>query len=458
MKVVVCGAGQVGMNIASYLVRAGHDVTIIDQMQDLARKLGESLDIKAIAGHASHPDVLEEAGVPDADMLIAVTYADEVNMTACQVAHTLFDVPTKIARIRQQAYLQPRWNDLFRADHLPIDVVISPEFEVARTIARRLEIPGAVEVIPFADDLVRLIAVRCNANCPMRDTPLKQLAFLFPDLHLTTIGMVRDGHFFVPSGDDQMLEGDDVYFVVETARMERAMSAFGYEQPRAERLVIVGGGNVGSYLADVQHKSHPEASIKVVEARRDTAEALAATRPWLNVLLGDAREDDLLAEANVGSVDALVCVTNDDEVNIMAALLAKRKGCPLAFSLVNHGNYAPLLGPLGIDVTVNPRETTVSSVLRHIRRGRIRAVQSIVDGAAELFEAEALETSPLVGLPLRDVNLPAGVIVAAVVHGDTVITPRGDTVIRTGDRVIVAARAAMVKRVEKLFAVRLDYF
>lgn len=458
MKVVVCGAGLVGMNIASYLVRAGHDVTVVDQRQDLAQKLGESLDIKAIAGHASHPDVLEAAGAPDADMLIAVTHTDEVNMTACQVAHSLFEVPTKIARIRQQAYLQPRWNDLFRSDHLPIDVIISPEYEVARTIARRLEVPGALEVIPFADDQVRLIAVRCNLDCPMLDTPLRQLAFLFPDLHLTTIGIVRDGQLFVPGGDDQLLEGDDAYFVVETARMERAMSAFGYEEHRADRLILVGGGNVGRYLADVVHEARPDVAIKVIEWRREVAEALAAARPKLTVLLGDAREDELLAEANVGNADAVVCVTNDDEVNIMSALLAKRQGCPFAFSLVNHGNYAPLLGPLGIDVAVNPRETTVSSVLRHVRRGRIRAVQSIVDGAAEVFEAEALETSSLVGVPLSEANLPAGVVVAAVVHQGQVVTPRGATVIRAGDRVIVAARAAMVKRVEKLFAVRLDYF
>ena len=458
MKVVVCGAGLVGMNIASYLVRAGHDVTVIDQRPDLAQKLGESLDIKAIAGHASHPDILESAGSADADMLIAVTHADEVNMVACQVAHTLFDVPTKIARIRQQAYLAPRWNDLFRADHLPIDVIISPEFEVARTIARRLEVPGALEVIPFAEDRVRLMAVRCNADCPMLDTPLRQLGFLFPDLHLTTIGIVRDGQFFVPGGDDQLLEGDDAYFVVETARMERAMSAFGYERPTAERLVVVGGGNVGRYLVELVEQARPNVAIKLIEWRPERAQDLAGSHPRVNVLLGDAREDELLSEANVQSAGAIVCVTNDDEVNIMAALLAKRQGCPLAFSLVNHGNYAPLLGPLGIDVAINPRETTVSSVLRHVRRGRIRAVQSIVDGAAEVFEAEALETSPLVGQPLQESRLPAGVIVAAVVRGDRVLTPRGDTVVHAGDRVIVAARAQIVKRVEKLFAVRLDYF
>ncbi len=458
MKIVVCGAGLVGMNIAQYLVRAGHDVTVIDQRQDLARKLGENLDIKAIAGHASHPDVLDRAGCADADMLIAVTYADEVNMLACQVAHTLFEVPTKIARIRQQAYLEPRWNDLFRSDHVPIDVIISPELEVARAIARRLEVPGALEVMPFAEDRVRLMAVRCRHECPMLDTPLKQLGFLFPDLKLTTIGIVRDGRFFVPTGDDQMLEGDEVYFVVATAQVDRAMSALGYEEPAPERCVIAGGGNVGWSLAGLIHKTHPHGNVKIIEWNAERAADLAVRGPQFNILLGDSRENDVLGEANIGAADAMICVTNDDEVNIMSALLAKRMGCPLAFTLINHGNYAPLLGPLGIDVAINPRETTVSSVLQHVRRGRIRAVRSIVDGAAEVFEAEALETSPLVGVRLKDAHLPSGVIVAAVVRGNEVLTPRGETVVHAGDRVVVAARAQVVKRVEKLFAVRLDYF
>jgi trk system potassium uptake protein TrkA len=458
MKIVVCGAGRVGMNIAEYLVRAAHDVTVIDQRQDLARKLGENLDIKAIAGHASHPDILESAGAADADMLIAVTYADEVNMLACQVAHTLFEVPTKIARIRQQAYLEPRWNDLFRSNHVPIDVIISPELEVARAINRRLDVPGALEVIPFADDRARLIAGRCHHDCPMLDTPLRQLGFLFPDLKLTTIGIVRDGRFFVPAGDDQMLEGDEVYFVVATSQTDRAMSAMGYEATAPEHCVIAGGGNVGWSLAGLLRERHPHGTIKIIERNPERAADLAVRAPHLNVLLGDARENDILAEANVGAADAMIGVANDDEVNIMAALLAKRLGCPLAFTLINHGNYAPLLGPLGIDVAINPRETTVSSVLQHVRRGRIKAVRSIVDGAAEVFEAEALETSPLVGVPLKEAHLPSGVIVAAVVRGAEVLTPRGTTVVHAGDRVVVAARSQLVKRVEKLFAVRLDYF
>jgi trk system potassium uptake protein len=391
-------------------------------------------------------------------MLIAVTFHDEVNMVACQVAHSLFNVPTKIARVRHQSYLQPRWQDLFRREHLPIDVVISPEVEVAHAIARRLEVPGALDVIPFADDRVRLIAVRCGPECPILNTPLRQLTYLFPDLHVICVGIARGDRFFVPTGDDEIIEGDEVHSVVETSHVSRAMPIFGHEERMSERVVIAGGGNIGLFLATELEERLPQLSLKLIEFQESRAHFIAEKLKRTVVLHGDARERDILEEANIRAAEAIVTVTNDDEVNIMAALLAKRLGCERALALVNHNAYVPLLGSLGIDVAINPRETTVSSVLQHVRRGRIKSVHSIRDGEAEVYEAEALETSPLVGQPLREVRLPGGMLVGAVVRGDEVIMPRGGTVIRAGDRVVLAARAALVKKVEKLFAVRLDYF
>ena len=268
MKVIVCGAGQVGYNIARYLAVAGNDVTAIDQRAELTQKIGESLDIQAITGFASHPEVLEQAGAEDAEMLIAVTNADEVNMVTCQVAHSLFNVPTKIARVRHQSYLQSRWRDLFRREHMPIDVIISPELEVARAITRRLEVPGATDVTPFADDRVRLIAARCGPDCPILDTPLRQLTFLFPDLHLTCVGILRGDRFFVPGGDDHLIAGDEVYSVVETSHVARAMRAFGHEEKTAERIVIAGGGNIGLFLAQELEASRPQATLTLIEADR----------------------------------------------------------------------------------------------------------------------------------------------------------------------------------------------
>jgi trk system potassium uptake protein len=458
MKVIVCGAGLVGFQIARYLAAAGNDVTVIDQRPELAEKIGESLDIRAITGFASHPDVLDQAGAADADLLLAVTHIDEVNMVACQVAHSLFDVPTKIARIRNQGYLQARWRHLFQRDHLPIDVVISPEVEVAHAVARRLQVPGATDVIPFAEDRVRLIGVRCGEDCPVLDTPLRQLTFLFPDLHLVCVGITRGDNFFVPTGDDQIIAGDEVTFIAETGHVPRAMPLFGHEERMSERVMIAGGGNIGLTLAQDLERAQPTITVKLIEADPVRARFIADKLRRTVVLNGDARDREILEEANVRAIEAVVTVTNDDEVNIMAALLAKRHGCGRALTLVNNNAYMPLLSSLGIDVAINPRETTVSSVLRHVRRGRITSVHTLRDGEAEVFEAEALETSPLVGETLDQARLPGGVIIGAILRDDELIVPRADTVIRPRDRVIVVARAPLVKKVEKLFAVRLDYF
>jgi len=458
MKVIVCGAGQVGFNIARHLAGENNDVTVIDQSVELTRKISDQLNVQAIVGHASRPDVLEQAGAGSADMIVAVTFADEVNMVACQVAHSLFNVPTKIARVRAQGYLQPIWRDLFSREHLPIDVIISPEIEIARAVSRRLQVPGAIDMIPFADDRIRVIAVRIDEACPISDTPLRQLTELFPDLHIRVMGMVRDGVVVVPGGDDQMEVGDEVYFAVETPHLTRAMAVFGHEEKEARRVIIIGGGNIGLFLAEALEADHPNVMPKLIEIDTERAHLIAERLTRTVVLNGDALERELLEEANVQATETVIAVANDDEVNILSSLLAKRYGCTRAVTLINNASYAPLITSLGIDVVVNPRAITVSRILEHVRRGRIRSVHSLPDGLAEVIEAEALETSPLVGQPLREIDLPPGMIVGAVARGDEVIIPRGDTVIQAHDRIVMFTVAAMVKKVEKMFAVRLEFF
>lgn len=458
MKVIVCGAGQVGFNIAHYLASENNDVTVIDQRPELIRKITDTVDVQAILGHASHPSVLEQAGAGDADMLIAVTQFDEVNMVACQVAHSLFNVPTKIARVRAQSYLQPMWSNLFTRDHMPIDVIISPEIEVARAITRRLQVPGALDVIPMAGDKVRLIGVRCDEDTPLINTPLRQLTVLFPDLNIVIIGIVRDGRPIVPTAEDQMLEGDEVYFVVDTEQVDRALAAFGREDREARRIVIFGGGNIGLFLAQQIEEAHPGASVKIIEINKERAEFVAKTVNRSVVINGDVLDPEILTEANVAAAETVVSVTNDDETNILAALLAKRYGAKRAMSLINKTTYNALMGPLGIDVVISPRTITVSNILQHVRRGRIHAVHSLHEGFGELIEADALETSSLVGKPLREVKLPAGVLLGAVVRGGAMISPRGNTVVQAGDRVVLFAAAEAVKKVEKMFSVRLEYF
>ena len=458
MKVIVCGAGQVGFNIARQLSGEHNDVTVIDQSPDLVKRIHDNLDVHGLVGFASQPDVLEAAGASDADMIIAVTFADEVNMVACQVAHSLFNVPTKIARVRAQSYLRPIWQDLFSRDHMPIDVIISPELEVARSAERRLEVPGAFDMIPFGDDKLRLIGVRLTDECPIVDTPLRQLTELFPDLNIVVVGVDRGGKLLVPTGDDQMFVGDEVFFISDREHVSRALSLFGHEEKEARRIIIVGGGNIGLFLAESMERDHPSVRVKIIELDLVRAEYVAERLERSVVINGDALDSEILVEANAGSTETVIAVADDDEVNILASLLAKRHGCQRAITLINNSGYGPLLASLGIDAVVNPRASTVSTILQHVRRGRIKAVHSLRDGVAEVIEAEALQNSPLVGVPLRDVNLPPGMIVGGVLRGDNVIIPRGDTVIQVKDRVIIFALADAVKRVEKMFSVRLDFF
>lgn len=457
MKVIICGAGQVGYHIASYLASEQNDVTVIDQEPELIARVNETLDVQAFVGNASQPDVLENAGAADADMIIAVTFADEVNMVACQVAHSLFNVPTKIARIRQQSFLEPVWSDLFSRDHMPIDVIISPEIEVAQAISRRLAVPGAFDMIPLAEDKVRVIGVRCTEDCPIVNTPLRQLTELFPDLHIVIVGIVHDENASIPKSTDQMVPGDEVYFVADTEHVPRALAAFGYQEQEAHRMVIIGGGNIGLNLAKLIEAT-PDMTARIVERDQARARKIASMLPDTMVTWGDGLDAEILEEINIRSADTVVAVTDDDETNILGSLLAKRYGVERTIALANKTTYSSLVTTLGIDVLVNPRAITVSTILQHIRRGRIRAVHSLRDGFGEIIEAEALETSPLVGSQIREGKLPSGVIIGAIVRDGEVIIPRGDTDVRARDRVILLATAGSVKKVEKLFAVRLEFF
>ena len=391
-------------------------------------------------------------------MVVAVTYHDEVNILACQVAHSLFKVPTKIARIREQSYLEPIWADLFSRDHIPIDVIISPEAEIAKAIGRRLQIPGAFDSIPLAGDKVRVIGVRCDENCPIINTPLRQLTGLFPDLNILVVGIIRKDQLIVPNTNEQMLAGDEVYFVVESSQVSRAMMAFGHEEVETRRTLIIGGGNIGLYLATSIEESFPEMDVKLIECNESRAEIVGQALQKTVVLCGDGLDQEILNEASVAHTETVVAVTNEDEINILSSLLAKRHGAKRVITLVNNTTYKPLITDLGIDVVVMPETITVSTILQHVRRGRIRSVHSLGDGMGEIIELEALETSPLVGQKLKDIKLPLGVIVGAMVREDEIIIPSGSTVIKGNDLVVLFASTDAVKEVEKMFSVRLEYF
>lgn len=458
MKVVICGAGQVGFGIAERLAAEDNDVAIVDFSARLIQQVSEILDVRGIVGHGAHPDVLVQAGIEQADMIIAATLYDEVNMVACQVAHSLFNVPTKIARIRAQSYLEPHWRDLFSNENMPIDVIISPEIEVGEMVLRRLELPGAFDTVSFADGEAVVAGVTCEENCPIVDTPLNQLTDLFPDLKAVVVGVYRGGRLFVPRSSDQLLVGDIAYFAAAREQVRRTLGIFGHEEREANRVVISGGGNIGLYVARQLEKRQRGAKVKLIEQDRDRAIAIADELQSSVVLHGNALNEDILREADAPEADTLVALTNNDEVNVLSCVIAKRLGVQRTLALVNNRAYPDLVRSLGISAHVNPRQITVSKILQHVRRGRIRGVHSIQNGMAEIIEAEALETSPLVGKPLRDVELSDDIRIGAVYRDNELIIPRGSTQIQAHDRVVIFAMQSAVRQVEQMFRVSIEFF
>lgn len=458
MKVVICGAGQVGASIAGYLSEEGNNVTVIDQNPNLIADLNESMNVTGIVGHAAHPDVLERAGTADAEMLIAATYSDEVNMVACQVGYSLFNVPMKIARVREQGYLRAGWSNLFSRDHMPIDVTISPEVEVARAIANRLRVPGAFNIIPLADGLVKAVSVICKPNCPVINTPLKHLETMFPDLKVGILAILRNDTKIIPTGDDEMKPGDEVYFVTATHHLQRVMSAFGFDAPETRHVLIVGAGKIGTRLAQDIQAGMPGITVRMIEGNEENAHGAAEKLADVMVVHGDALDRAILEEAGIQDTEVVVAVMNHDESNILCAMLAKQYGCERAIALINNNHFTPMVSSIGIDAVVNPRSITVSTILQHVRRGRVKAAHSLRDGFAEILEVEALDTSAIVNTPIREIKRPKGMLFGLIVRGQDIIVPRSDTVVRPDDRVIMLAAHGQVKQVEQMFAVRPEYF
>lgn len=457
MKVIICGAGQVGFSIARYLSTHDNDVTIIDQSEELINHISGTLDVRGIVGFASHPDLLARAGISETDMIIAVTFADEVNMVACQIAHSLFNVPLKIARVRNKSYLNPEWAALYKPDHMSIDLIISPELEVARAIGRGLDFPGTFEVIPFAEKTIQLVGIRCKAKAPILNTPLRLLEGLFPELDLSVLFIIRGDTGFIPVGSDQLQGGDEVYLLIPQEKLTHAIEAFGFSEQKSQRLLILGGGNVGFCLAEEVEAQHPEISLMLIEQDKDRATYVANQLTRTVVLRGDALDREILREANAKITNKVLAVTSDDKVNILASLLAKRMGADQAMALVNSSSYSSIVSSLGIDSVISPKALTVSSILQYVRRGRIRTVHSLKENFGEVIEAEAVGTSNVLGMTVSEVNVPRSLMIGAIVRDDQTLIPREDTVIKVHDRVILIVTSAAVKRFEKLFSVRLEY-
>ena len=458
MKVIICGAGQVGWQIARHLSGENNDVTVVDNNPELVRRATDALDVQGIAGFASYPDILDRAGARDADMVIAATHSDEVNMVTCQVAHSVFAVQRKIARLRAQSYLDAIYSDLYRRDHLPIDVVISPEKEVADAALQRLAAPAAFDTESFLEGKAQLLGITIDDDCPVISTPLRQLTDLFSTLRAIVVGIRREGALFVPSPGDQIFAGDECYIFTHTEDMTRTLEIFGKTQSKQERIVIIGGGNVGLGVAQALETRTERVRVKMIERSRECAERAADALDRTIVLNGDGLDSGLLDEANIATADAVLAVTDDDKTNLLASVRAKEMGCPMAITLINDPTLIPLMSPLDIDAYINPRATTVSSILRHIRHGRVRGVYSIGDAEAEVIEAQVLGTSPMAGQRIKEVDFPEGTLIGAVMKQGKVIKPTADTRIEEGDVIAIFAMAEDVSEVERLLQVSIDFF
>ena len=457
MDIIICGAGRVGYGIAEKLSAENNSVTIVDISPSLIQTITTELDVRGIVGHGSYPSVLKDAGAETADMIVAVTYSDEVNMIACQIAHSLFGTPMKIARVRAQDYLNDLWRDLYSRKNMPIDIIISPEIEIGKAILRRLNTPGAFDVVPFSNGLVQLVGLNIEDNCPIINIPVHQIDQLFPDLKATIVGVSRDKQFFIPNKEDQLEAGDDVYFIVESIHAPRLFDIVGSVEEKARQIVIIGGGNIGSFVARELEKVSG-VRVRVIERDKARAEKTAEQLRHTVVLNGDALSVAVQEEAGVGDSQTVLCLTNDDKTNILASLMAKSLGVGQVFSLINDISFLDMKSSLDIDLIIDPRMTTVSSILTHVRKGRILDVFAIENGMAEVMEAEVLETSPLAGKALSEGMIPDGVAIGAIIRDNVVIKPSPELIIRNHDRIVLSAEKSDLKFVEQLFRVSLDYF
>lgn len=457
MRIIICGAGRVGQGIARRLTQENHQVTLVDSNARLVDEVSTDLDVRGVTGHAAFPDVLRKAGADDCEMLIAVTYEDEINMVICQVAHTLFQIPTKIARIRAREYTDKRWSNLFSREALPIDLLISPEKEVGDAVIQRLHTPGAILNASFAGGRVQLVAIEIDDENPLVDTPVDQIAGLFPDLSARVIGIGRAGRIDAPRSNDKLMPGDRAFVAVLQGDAPRLNSIFEREERAGHRVTIVGAGRIGMHVA---HRLEQDKTVRVrlVESDMDRANAAVESLKRTVVIHGDALDPDIIEEAGGNETDFLVSLTDDDRTNLLACNLAKRAGVRRTMALVNRPELAKLQKDMRIDAIIDPRALTVSQVLMKLRRGRILALRSLEDGLAEVIEGVTQDTSPLIGRSLGYDDLPDGITAAVILRGEEVLFPSDGVQVQSRDRLTLLFERGMTKKVEQFFRVSPEYF
>jgi trk system potassium uptake protein TrkA len=460
MNIIICGAGRVGFTIAKILSEQGHSITVIDQSSEDIQKIDDTLDVKSIVGKGTYPSILEKANAIDADMIIAVTRNDEINMLICQIAFSIFNVPKKIARIRSQDYLNPKFTKVYNKENLPIDVIISPEIEIAKSLQRKLEAPGSLDNVPFANNKIRLLEILIDANCPIKDIKLNELTKKFPKLDSNIMGVIRDEKFVLLKKTDVMLKDDKAYAVINASQMNETLTAFGHTEKISNKILIIGGGNIGFNLAKNLEESFDSARVKIIEKDKERAELIASLLNNTIVINGDALDEEVLLEANLDEVQTVLALTNDDEDNLMVSVLVEKfakdnddLSDKRTMALINKPNYSLLQTSLKIDDFIDPRMNTVSSILKHIHKGTIENAYSILNGEYEIIEAEIIETSELVNKELKNSNLPDEIRIGAVLRGDEVIIPGSNFVFKKQDIVVLLAKKDFLHVVENMFRI-----
>lgn len=457
MKILILGAGQVGSSAADHLSREeANEVTVVDTRPDVLRELQDRLDIRTVVGHAAHPEVLERAGADDADIVVALTDTDETNMIACQVAYTLFKTSTKIARIRSAEYM--RSEKLFSNDAIPIDVRISPEQLVCEYIEQLILYPGTSQVLDFADGRVRLVGARADRDGLLVGQRIATLKEHIPNTEARIAAIYRDGKAILPEGDTVIQEGDEVFFIADRKDIRVFMSEMRRLEDPVRRVVIAGGGNIGVRLAQALERTN---QVKIIERDPKRARHISEQLNKAIVLVGDAADEDLLLEENIDNVDVFCGLTNSEEANILSSMLAKRLGAHKVMALINRTSYVDLVEAGSIDIAISPQQITIGSLLAHVRRGDVVKVHSLRRGAAEAIEAIAhgeKEDSKVVDRSIEDIELPKGAAIVALVRKDKIIIAHHDTVIKSGDHVILfLTDRRKVDDLEKLFQVGVPF-
>lgn len=451
MKIIILGAGQVGGTLAENLVGENNDITIIDRDADRLRELQNKYDLRVVQGEGCHPQSLQEAGAQDADMLVAVTNSDEINMIACQIAYTLFNTPNRVARIRAPEYLREK-ETLFQTDAIPVDHLIAPEELVIHYIHQLIEYPGALQVVGFAEDRVSLVAVKAYYGGPLVGNALSTLREHMPHIDTRVAAIFRQGRPIRPQGTTIIEADDEVFFIAASNHIRSVMSELQRLEKPYKRIMIVGGGNIGSGLAKRLEQNY---SVKVIERKPKRAEALSEQLQNSIVFCGDASDQELLSEEHIENIDVFIAVTNDDEANIMSAMLAKRMGAKKVMVLIQRSAYVDLVQGGTIDIAISPQQATISALLTHVRKADIVTVSSLRRGAAEAIEAIARgdkSTSKVVGRPINEIKLPPGTTIGAVVRDEQVIIAHDQTVIEQDDHVVLfLVDKKYIPDVERLF-------